>query len=107
MNVLITYCLVIFMGFYPVLISAQPTTEKLNNGLKEAVIGLEELDLETGDLLFFQNKVYISRNRNVQRPEKSLAYHIDIFRVLHMLLIRWDEDQIPVFFEYMFLMSTH
>ncbi len=46
------------MGFYLVFASAQPKTEKLNGGLTEAVSGLETLDLETGDLLFFQNRVY-------------------------------------------------
>lgn len=58
MNILIEFSLVIIMGFYPVLASAQPTPVQLNNGPKEAVIGLEELDLETGDLLFFQNKIF-------------------------------------------------
>jgi len=53
---IIKFSFLVYLSVQTLILSGQ-TPEQLNAEIKEVVIGLEDLDLQTGDLIFFQNRI--------------------------------------------------
>ncbi len=57
MKAFLKYTFAVYLVFHTLVLPGLPQGN-IDPGIKEAVVGLEELDLKTGDLLFFQNRVF-------------------------------------------------
>lgn len=57
MGTIVKFTLTLFFGFQSLVLPCQKA-DQFNSRFKVAVVGLEELDLKTGDLVLFQSSVY-------------------------------------------------